>query len=996
MQVTDKDGNVFGIGGLEITTSDGKPKIPVINTDITIGVTSIVGGVSGRLLFDDAGVVGETASINWNPSTSTLSLFDSPFISQAGNLSANTGFSIIGTASSNYTISSSRQFIFNTGQSMYFNTDTDGGSALDRAWYFAGARTGMTGGRTYGALTVDSSGFPSFTLYNNDNGPRILLASNATSYFNGGNLLVGTTTDAGYKLDVTGTVAVRANLTVFSESEFRQNGITNYITSSLGIFRFRGWSSGITTAYLNGWNQESFLNSPLNVGSTSTTMVSMLSVYGSRTATSAIARGVYFNNTLVAAANNDVLVGLDIEPIFTNGAFTGVTNIAARLGGHLAFSAGGDRYIYQQSPATSGSGSNLIIQSASANTSGQGGNIYIYPGSGAGGPGPGKTFIGNQNGWDGIYMTGLVTIGNSGPNAGSALQVNAGGQNGLNIYWDNLTPFMQYGLVSGRQSRFVNSSSYSFSTNLIIGATVNAGYMLDVNGIGRMQTSSAGIPNILHISNLQTDAGPGGAIAFYTGNVVGNASRIVAQRSGSVGQSDIAFETNGVRRLFVSANDGNVGIGTTSPFGKFDVRDGDIFATISSNANLRSRLTYQGLYVSRAVDGAYPENIISQSSAWLYNSRNAHSFFRDTILLLSIGALQGTAGININTNGNVLINTSTDAGFKLDVNGTGRFTGNVSMSSGTSLTVGSIQLFDDTSGSRVIQALSNQGILLRAGTNTISLANSAGSGNTMFSTTGNYTFRPNSSSAGGLIISAVSSIPTSNTLTFSRQRNDGVKLGIINTEDFAVSGATPVNLFIYAGKETVLNNQGNLILAHDSTTDRGNVLIGTSTSTGFRLEVNGNTKVTGTITATVPTANTYVCNIGLAADQSIASGSDAQIDFVDIDDINNWYNPTTKRFTPTIAGYYHVDFTVWFDPATVTTAQYNVQIRKNASTVLIIQQPTINNGTGQSLTGSKLIYFNGTTDYIDFTAYQSTGVNRTLQTGASSSGTYASIFLLAI
>jgi hypothetical protein len=185
---------------------------------------------------------------------------------------------------------------------------------------------------------------------------------------------------------------------------------------------------------------------------------------------------------------------------------------------------------------------------------------------------------------------------------------------------------------------------------------------------------------------------------------------------------------------------------------------------------------------------------------------------------------------------------------------------------------------------------------------------------------------------------------------------------------------------------------GNIIIAET----RGNVLIGTSTSTGFRLEVNGNTKVTGTITATVPTANTYVCNIGLAADQSIPSLLDTQINFVDIDDSNNWYDPTTKRFTPTIAGYYHVDFTVWFDAATVSTGQYNIQIRKNASTVLIVQQPTINNGTGQSLAGSKLIYFNGTTDYIDFTAYQSTGVNRTLQTGASSSGTYASIFLLAI
>ena len=232
MQVVDANGNVFG-QGLEITGIDGKPKVPVINTDITIGTTVINGGVSGRLLFDDAGVVGETAGINWSPSTSTLSLFDSPFVSQAGNSSANTSFSITGTASSNYTIYSSRQFIFNTGQSMYFNTDTDGGSALDRAWYFAGARTGMTGGRTYGALTVDSSGFPSFILYNNDNGARILLNSNATSYFNGGNLLIGTTTDAGYKLDVNGSARVVNDITTnstFIATNSSLSGSTKYFS----------------------------------------------------------------------------------------------------------------------------------------------------------------------------------------------------------------------------------------------------------------------------------------------------------------------------------------------------------------------------------------------------------------------------------------------------------------------------------------------------------------------------------------------------------------------------------------------------------------------------------------------------------------------------------------------------------------------------------------------------------------------------------------------
>jgi hypothetical protein len=52
---------------------------------------------------------------------------------------------------------------------------------------------------------------------------------------------------------------------------------------------------------------------------------------GSITATSTLARGMVVTNTLVAAANNDVLVGLDINPTFTPGSFTGVTKYGLRV-----------------------------------------------------------------------------------------------------------------------------------------------------------------------------------------------------------------------------------------------------------------------------------------------------------------------------------------------------------------------------------------------------------------------------------------------------------------------------------------------------------------------------------------------------------------------------------------------------------------------------------------------------------------------------------------
>jgi hypothetical protein len=56
---------------------------------------------------------------------------------------------------------------------------------------------------------------------------------------------------------------------------------------------------------------------------------------GSISAASLLARGTYLNQTLVATANNDVLVGLDIQSTFTTGAFTGTTSAALRVNGNI-------------------------------------------------------------------------------------------------------------------------------------------------------------------------------------------------------------------------------------------------------------------------------------------------------------------------------------------------------------------------------------------------------------------------------------------------------------------------------------------------------------------------------------------------------------------------------------------------------------------------------------------------------------------------------------
>lgn len=56
---------------------------------------------------------------------------------------------------------------------------------------------------------------------------------------------------------------------------------------------------------------------------------------GSFAASGSLARGFYISPTLAAVANNDFLVGLDIVPTFTPGAFTGVVSVGLRHTGDI-------------------------------------------------------------------------------------------------------------------------------------------------------------------------------------------------------------------------------------------------------------------------------------------------------------------------------------------------------------------------------------------------------------------------------------------------------------------------------------------------------------------------------------------------------------------------------------------------------------------------------------------------------------------------------------
>lgn len=144
----------------------------------------------------------------------------------------------------------------------------------------------------------------------------------------------------------------------------------------------------------------------------------------------------------------------------------------------------------------------------------------------------------------------------------------------------------------------------------------------------------------------------------------------------------------------------------------------------------------------------------------------------------------------------------------------------------------------------------------------------------------------------------------------------------------------------------------------------------------------------------ISAATDYVSTGRLNADQTVTNGTDQAISFIADADPQSWWNATTKRLTPTVAGYYLISLCGWWAAGTSTTQQSNIQMRKNGNT-FFIGQKTIDSSSGYTLGGTRIVYLNGSSDYVDFTAYTGNTTSQVLQYGtATGSGTSFSAVLL--
>jgi hypothetical protein len=116
--------------------------------------------------------------------------------------------------------------------------------------------------------------------------------------------------------------------------------------------------------------------------------------------------------------------------------------------------------------------------------------------------------------------------------------------------------------------------------------------------------------------------------------------------------------------------------------------------------------------------------------------------------------------------------------------------------------------------------------------------------------------------------------------------------------------------------------------------------------------------------------------------QSFSSSTFTKVQYnVETFDTNsNYDNATNYRFTPTVAGYYQINGNVSFAGSAIGYVQ--IAIYKNNGQLISGSGIPNNMTIGGMVMVSSIIYMNGSTDFVEIYAWQSSGGALVLQTSA--------------
>ena len=212
-----------------------------ISTGITIGTTAITSGTVGRVLFEGTGnVVSESANLFFDVTNTRFGIGGTPTKT----------LSVIGSATSGFDAISFKGQYSETG---YLATSNgaiylaSGASVTGSFLELSSAVANLRGGTTAVTFTVGSE--------------RMRIA-------NTGNVLINTTTDAGYKLDVNGTARVSGNTTVGGNLLVNNTTDFGYRMDVNGNVRLSGNQNTLTGSVLIGTTYSFAASAVLKIDST--------------------------------------------------------------------------------------------------------------------------------------------------------------------------------------------------------------------------------------------------------------------------------------------------------------------------------------------------------------------------------------------------------------------------------------------------------------------------------------------------------------------------------------------------------------------------------------------------------------------------------------------------------------------------------------------------------------------------------------------------------